>query len=63
MYNKPEEEYIPPEIKLKDFREVIDDEAVLNFLKKIPDDQDVRLYYTEKYLDAIEIRLKLKEQN
>ena len=63
MYNKPEEEYIPPEFKLKDFREVIDDEAVLNFLKKIPDDQDVRLYYTEKYLDAIEIRLKLKEQN
>jgi hypothetical protein len=63
MYNKPIEEYVPPEIKLKDFREAIDDETILNFLKSIPDDQEVRLYYTEKYLDSIEFRLKTKELN
>lgn len=63
MNNKVVEEYIPPEMKLKDFREIIDDEAVLNFLKNIPDDEEVKLYYADKYLDSIEIRYKGKKES
>ena len=58
-----EDYYITP-LKLKTIKELLEEgDTITPFLKSLSDDMDVKTYYNDKYLDAIEIRFDNKEKN